>query len=123
VYNPPVPDRLSNAKMEQLGKRLVATGQPGADDLALLHGILADRSVQLEVAIARVRDELVLDPTSRVKNTGTILEKLRRQGGWTLGSMQDLAGMRLVGDFDRREQDVVVSQLCNMFADGARRPR
>ena len=123
VYNPPVTDRLSKAKMEQLGKRLVAGDRPAPGDVALLHEILLARSEQLEVAIARVRDELHLAPTSRVKNTGTILEKLRRQGGWTLASMQDLAGMRIVGDFDRRGQDEVVARLSALFGDEDRAPK
>jgi len=123
VYNPPVADRLSKAKMEQLGKRLVTGDQPDADDLALLHQILLARSEQLEVAIARVRTELKLAPTSRVKNTGTILEKLRRQGGWTLASMQDIAGMRIVGPFDRRGQDEIVAQLAGLFGDGTSAPK
>ena len=123
MYNPPVTDRLSNAQMEQLGKRLIASERPAAEDLDLLHEILLERSDQLERSIARVRDELGLSPSSRVKNTGTILEKLRRQGGWTLGSMQDLAGMRLVGSFDRRGQDVLVTSLCDLFAEEKRPPK
>jgi ppGpp synthetase/RelA/SpoT-type nucleotidyltranferase len=118
-----VADRLSNAKMEQLGKRLIAAAEPAPGDRALLQEILLSRSAQLEIAIARVRGELDLSPTSRVKNTGTILEKLRRQGGWTLASMQDLAGMRIVGELTRGGQDEVVSRLCEVFADGSRQPR
>jgi ppGpp synthetase/RelA/SpoT-type nucleotidyltranferase len=123
VYNPPVAGRLSNAKMEQLGKRLIATDRPAPEDLDLLHEILLERSDQLERSIARVHDELGLSPSSRVKNTGTILEKLRRQGGWTLASMQDLAGMRVVGSFDRRGRDDVVTRVCALFSAEERTPK
>jgi hypothetical protein len=118
-----VADPLSTAQLERLGKRLIAESPPAEADLQVLHELLAARSELLDRAIARVKDELGLDLTSRVKNTGTILEKLRRQGGWTLGSMQDVAGMRIVGDFDRRGQDVVVADLVRVFSDEERPPK
>jgi ppGpp synthetase/RelA/SpoT-type nucleotidyltranferase len=118
-----VADPLSTAQLERLGKRLIASDGPIDDDLQLLHRLLVVRSDLLKHAIARVRDGLGFAPTSRVKNTGTILEKLRRQGGWTLGGMQDLAGMRIVGEFDRRGQDAVVDQISVLFAGEARPPR
>ncbi|WP_051223506.1 hypothetical protein [Conexibacter woesei] len=116
-------DPLSTAQLERLGKRLIATTPPSDADLQVLHELLKARSELLEEAIWRVKDELALDLTSRVKNTGTILEKLRRQGGWTLGTMQDVAGMRIVGDFDRRGQDVVVDDLVRVFLGAERAPK
>jgi ppGpp synthetase/RelA/SpoT-type nucleotidyltranferase len=113
---------LSNAQIERLGKRLIAAEAPADEDLQLLHELLLARSEQLETAIGRVR-ALGLSPTSRVKNTGTILEKLRRQGGWALGGMQDLAGMRVVGEFDRNGQDDVVALLREAFVEDERRPK
>jgi ppGpp synthetase/RelA/SpoT-type nucleotidyltranferase len=118
-----VADPLSTAQLERLGKRLIAATPPSDADLQVLHELLEARSELLEEAIGRVKDELALDLTSRVKNTGTILEKLRRQGGWTLGSMQDIAGMRIVGDFDRRGQDVAVDALVRVFSDVGRAPK
>jgi ppGpp synthetase/RelA/SpoT-type nucleotidyltranferase len=82
----------------------------------VLRELLLERSNLLELAIARVRDQLRLAPTSRIKNTGTILEKPRRNGGSGLKSMQDLGGMRIVGEFDRRGQDDVVQRVCELFA-------
>ncbi len=58
-----------------------------------------------------------------IKNTGTILEKLRRSGGSGLKSMQDLGGMRIVGMFDRRGQDEVTEWVCVLFADEERAPK
>jgi hypothetical protein len=89
----------------------------------MLHALLLSRSSVLESAIARVRDQLRLSPTSRIKNTGTILEKLRRNGASSLKSMQDLAGMRIVGAFDRRGQDEVVKSVCELFAGETRAPK
>jgi ppGpp synthetase/RelA/SpoT-type nucleotidyltranferase len=118
-----VADPLSTAQLERLGKRLIAESPPAEADLQVLHELLAARSELLDGAIVRVKDQLGLDLTSRVKNTGTILEKLRRQGGWRLGSMQDVAGMRIVGDFDRRGQDDVVADLVRVFSDAERAPK
>jgi hypothetical protein len=114
---------LSKSQVERLGKRLVASDQPEDADLHLLHELLLSRSGALEVAIACVRDHLQLAPTSRIKNTGTILEKLRRNGGSGLKSMQDLAGMRIVGTFDRRGQDEIAQRVCVLFADEQRAPK
>lgn len=58
-----------------------------------------------------------------MKNTGTILEKLQRQGGSWLKSMQDIAGMRIVHAGDRNDQDALVRALVELFADEARAPK
>jgi len=74
-------------------------------------------------AVARVKERLGIVPTSRVKNTGTILEKLERFGGSWLKSIEDLAGMRIVGRFDRDGQDEVVAQLVALFEGDDRAPK
>ncbi len=77
----------------------------------------------LDQSADRVRNALGVAPTTRIKNTGTILEKLRRYGGSWLKSLHDLAGMRIVGDFDRAGQDALVAQLVEMFSSEERQPR
>jgi Region found in RelA / SpoT proteins len=114
---------LSKSQIERLGQRLVHADAPAETDLLVLRELLLERSNLLELAIARVRDQLRLAPTSRIKNTGTILEKLRRNGGSGLKSMQDLGGMRIVGPFDRDGQDVVVQRVCALFAGEVRAPK
>ena len=116
-------DPLSKSRIERLGQRLVGADAPADADLQVLRELLLARSNALEVAIARVRGDLQLAPTSRIKNTGTILDKLRRSGGSGLKSMQDLAGMRVVGTFDRRGQDEVVARVRDLFAGEARKPK
>ena len=81
------------------------------------------RSGQLDRAEARLASEIGIVPTSRVKNTETLLDKLRRGGGSGLKSVQDLAGMRIVGGFDRRGQDDLVKQIVALFDDGSRVPK
>jgi len=118
-----VSEPLSKSQIERLGVRLTKDGRPADADLELLHDMLADYSEVLSEAIIRVRDGLGVAPTSRIKNTGTILEKLDRHGGSWLKSLQDLAGMRIVGEFDRAGQDALVDQLVELFADEVRKPK
>jgi ppGpp synthetase/RelA/SpoT-type nucleotidyltranferase len=114
---------LSRSQIERLGSRLVGKTEPAEEDLELLRQLLLARSDTLDRAEARVRRELDIKPTSRVKNTETIREKLRRSGGSGLKSMQDLAGMRIVGDFGRMGQDQQVEQLVALFAECERFPK
>ena len=96
---------------------------PTAADLELLHEVLGVYSEVLAVAVERVRDGIGISPTSRIKNTGTILEKLHRCGGHWLKSIQDLAGMRIVVRTDRRGQDAIVRQLVEVFGEDPRPPK
>src|SRR6478736_3180945 len=118
-----MPAALSKSQIDKLGLRLVDEDGPLDEDLVLLHQLLLDRSVQLDRAETRLREAIGAAPTSRMKNTETILEKLRRSGGSGLKSIQDLAGMRIVGDFDRRGQDELIEQIVTLFADGDRPPK
>ena len=88
----------------------------------MLHDLLAHYDAVLEVAVIAVKDKLGLQATSRVKNTGTILEKLQRHGGSWLKSMQDIAGLRIVGDWTRSEQDARVAEIVQLFSTGSGRP-
>jgi ppGpp synthetase/RelA/SpoT-type nucleotidyltranferase len=103
--------------------RLISSSPPPADDLAALHELLEDYGDALEEAVAIVHDRTSITPTSRVKNTGTILEKLDRYGGSWLKSIQDIAGMRIVASPDRDHQDELVGQLTELFTRGRSSPR
>jgi ppGpp synthetase/RelA/SpoT-type nucleotidyltranferase len=114
---------LSNSQIERLGVRLIQAQAPADEDLQLLHQLLAADSVVLGQAVERVRERLGVSPTSRIKNTGTILEKLHRYGGSWLKSIQDLAGMRIVDSATRTEQDALAAQLVDLFSDEYRPPK
>jgi ppGpp synthetase/RelA/SpoT-type nucleotidyltranferase len=58
-----------------------------------------------------------LKGTSRLKTTSTIIEKLRRQTDMNLARMQDIAGVRLVIDGNRLDQDRVVARILELFPD------
>lgn len=76
-----VPLPLTKSQIERWGLRLVETSEPAAADIQTLHEVLRAYAVVLDEAGARVRDATEFAPTLRVKNTGTILEKLHRHGG------------------------------------------
>lgn len=114
---------MTKSQQERLGVRLIASPAPADDNLAALHELLTFYGAILETTSERIRSGLDIRTTSRLKNTGTILEKLRRSGGATLKSMQDLAGMRIVGGPDRREQDETVSRVVELFQDEVREPK
>lgn len=116
---------LTKSQVERLGNRLVSSTPPAADDVAALHGLLLTYDRALSHAVGIVRSSLRLTPTSRIKSTGTILEKLDRYGGSWLKSIHDLAGMRIVGEFDRTAQDATVETIVGLFdrGRGSRRPK
>ncbi|NJQ03558.1 RelA/SpoT domain-containing protein [Streptomyces zingiberis] len=113
---------FSKSQVIRLGERLVKANEPSDEDLAALSDLLIAYDDTLASALEIVRD-LGFDPTSRVKNTGTILEKLARHGGSWLKSMQDLAGMRIVLDGTRTAQDEAVRLIVEAFASAEREPK
>lgn len=118
-----MPLPFSKSQIERLGTRLVSRSEPAPEDLEALHALLSAYGEVLEDAVATVRETTGGAPTARVKNTGTILEKLERLGGSWLKSIDDLAGMRIVGEFDRNGQDELVAELTKLFADAPRPPK
>ncbi|WP_327301993.1 hypothetical protein [Streptomyces albidoflavus] len=109
-----MPLPFNKSQITRLGERLVKASEPSDDDLSSLSELLLAYDDTLAVSLEVVRD-LGFDPTSRVKNTGTILEKLVRHGGSWLKSIQDLAGMRIVLDGDRTAQDDAVDAIVQAF--------
>ena len=101
----------------------MATDPPEQADVEALHAVLSAYSPVLASAADTVATELGLVVASRLKNTGTIIEKLRRNGGHTLKTIQDLAGLRVVVDGGLVDQDRVVKSLVAIFCDAAREPR
>jgi ppGpp synthetase/RelA/SpoT-type nucleotidyltranferase len=114
---------MTKTQIERLGIRLASSDSPRQADLDCLHLLLASYDEVLNQSIPRVRDGLNVSPSSRIKNTGTILEKLERYGGSWLKSIQDLAGMRIVGSLDRPTQDNLVKGLVDLFSDETRQPK
>jgi ppGpp synthetase/RelA/SpoT-type nucleotidyltranferase len=96
---------------------------PDDSDLARLRELLVAYRTVLDRAVSVVGEDFDLQPTARIKNRGTVLEKLQRQGGSWLKSIYDVAGMRIVLPFGRRDQDALVERLVARFADGHHPPK
>jgi ppGpp synthetase/RelA/SpoT-type nucleotidyltranferase len=121
----------SRSALDKLGERLCAE-QVAEDDMDLLSDILVcydECLARAEVRIRQVVDGFASDEgesvalTTRVKTTGTIREKLKREHGMGLKGMRDIAGVRVSGQFTRRRQDRLRDLLMREFAGGTRPPR
>jgi ppGpp synthetase/RelA/SpoT-type nucleotidyltranferase len=117
-----MPLPLTKSQIERLGKRLAVADTPADSDLTLLRELLLAHDDVLTKALDIVRDA-GFSPTDRLKNTGTIVEKLRRHGGSFLKIIQDIAGMRIADLESRSAQDTAVSMLVGLFSEGTRPPQ
>lgn len=104
---------ISKSKLDKLGTRL-AEEPVTAEDLVLLSEVMRAYQSTLDNVVRELRS-LNLEPTSRVKTTGVLLEKLRRERGMSLSRVQDLAGARIVIDGGRDDQDDVKTEIVRHF--------
>lgn len=113
---------VSKSQIDKLGDRL-RKGTPREGDDEMLFALLESRRQVLSAVVERLRtiqlpDGTRLEPSSRVKTIGTLLEKLQREKGG-LSSINDLVGARVVVGESRRIQDMVRDRLLQEFP-GAR---
>ncbi len=108
--------------MDKLGKRLAASGRIDANDRALFGNVLDYYETVLESTCA-VLYENGFSPTSRVKTTTTLAEKLAREHGIQLSRINDIAGARIVVRGGRVAQDRAFEKIVELFeAPGLRPP-
>lgn len=112
---------ISRNQLDKLGDRLAADGGPSDSDLGLLLDVLSAYQAALREVQVRL-GHLGYQPTTRVKTTAVLIDKLRREHS-RLSSVQDIAGARIVSDCDRTEQDEIVRAVVAIFGDGTRPPR
>ncbi len=106
---------LSRSRIDQLGRRLRGS-DPTVEDLTLLEQVRSLYERPLTEVITVLLD-LGLEPGSRPKTTGTIIDKLRRMPGLELSRMQDLVGARVVAEMTRGEQDRIVERIKARFVN------
>lgn len=110
-------ERLSRSEVDALGERLAAGPLVPADRNALDCLLLSYGEV-LDDVEQRLREGLHPSITahlaSRVKTTGSIVEKLQR-GVVGLATMHDVAGARIVVDVCRSTQDGLATSLAELF--------
>lgn len=112
---------FSKSQIVRLGERLICD-PPAEEDLDSLNLLLLAYDEVLETSMDVVRG-LGFAPSGRIKNTGTILEKLHRHGGSWLKSIQDLAGMRVIVRGSRREQDEALARIADAFQTQPKDPK
>jgi ppGpp synthetase/RelA/SpoT-type nucleotidyltranferase len=112
---------ISRSQLDRLGDRL-ASEEPSEADYALLGTVLA----AYDVALAEVQaalEQLGLVVTGRLKTTGTLIEKLRREQSMKLKGVQDVAGCRIIQEGTRLDQDEAVAVVVSSFAHADKPPR
>jgi ppGpp synthetase/RelA/SpoT-type nucleotidyltranferase len=83
--------------------------------------VLAAYGEGLAAVEARLRS-LGFAVTTRLKTTGTLIDKLRREHGMKLKSVQDIAGARIIVRGSRRDQDEAVARVVATFAAAPKPP-
>ena len=122
--------KLSSSQIRKLGERLRKNLVISDEDLKELANFRANHVDPLTNVFKELRELLVkenvrFEYSGRIKNTATIIEKLRRRdkgtgGRANLHSIQDIAGIRVVlSNSDLSTQDHLVNVIrdSNMFAN------
>ena len=106
---------MSKTQIDKLGDRLKAD-KLTEPDLRLLSDYRLSFAACHETVIAKLRDDLGLEPTGRPsKTTPSIVDKLRRES-IRLSQVQDIAGCRLIVR-DIKEQEHIVVRVASLFDD------
>jgi hypothetical protein len=112
---------FSGKELRRLGRRLAQPGLISDEDYEMLARVAEAYQAVLDKVEEKLQ-ELGYQATTRVKTTGTLIDKLRRTPHLSLGGIHDVAGARIVLDGGRREQDQVAERIMTMFADCPRAP-
>ncbi|MEV4638133.1 hypothetical protein AB0J80_12360 [Actinoplanes sp. NPDC049548] len=108
---------ISKKQLDKLGDRLRDAASPAAEDFELLEQVLGAYDEALQCVRTRLL-ELGFEPTVRLKTTGTIVDKLRRDRSSSLKTIQDLAGARIVLAGTLRTQDAAAQTIMESYAAG-----
>lgn len=119
-----MPPSVSRSQIDALGLRLVKADVPAGPDLDALARLQDEYMRPLEETGRVLRDELGegghiqfrsvdLTMSNRLKTTGPILDKLRRNT--KLSRMQDIVGFRIVGNLTLVQQDQLVRKIAAAF--------
>lgn len=109
---------ISRNQLDKLGDRLRDSEVPVDDDLELLQQVLAAYDEVLQAVRQRLTG-LRLKPTVRLKTTGTLVDKLRRDRTSSLKTVHDLAGARVVVQGTINDQNAVRDRIVQHFSKDA----
>lgn len=108
-----MPLPMSKSALDRLGNRLAQSGTVADSDLNELANVVSAYQDQLNEVEQLLRDQGYA-ATTRVKTTGTLVEKLQREHGMRLSQVQDLAGARITLS-DREAQEAARADLVALF--------
>lgn len=107
------------SQANRLGHRLRHSGLADPADRGRLEGLLEDCFAVLVDAQSVMQAELPdISFTPRLKTVDTILDKLSREPAMALSRMRDIAGIRIVEEMNRAEQDVLVRRVRDALGSG-----
>lgn len=109
-----VPMGHSKGAVLELSERLRRSDVPARSDLEMLGEVLIDWDEAREEA-ARQLNELDLVPTTRLKTSDTIIDKLKRQPELHLLNIRDLAGARIVQRMTLDQQDELAEAIAALW--------
>jgi Region found in RelA / SpoT proteins len=115
-----MPRPISGSQLDKLGKRLAQPGPISDEDYELLARVAQIYQVLADKVQERLQ-RLGFEATTRVKTTGTLVDKLRRTH-LSLKDIQDLAGARIVIDGGRLDQDRAVRRIVQAFRECPKPP-
>ena len=116
-----MPRPISGKQLGKLGRRLAQPVPISDADYEMLTRVAEAYQAVLDKVEERLQ-QLGFEATTRVKTTGTLVEKLRRTPQLPLGSIHDVAGARIVIDGGRWEQDQAAGRIMAAFADCPKPP-
>lgn len=122
-YDRTVHRPASRTQLDKLGKRLAEHGCVPEVDQTIFRQFLDFYQSVLDTVCDELRS-IGLAPTSRVKTTGTLIEKLQREKIIQLSRVNDFAGARVVlSDGGLLEQDRCVQSVVRLFGSDDRLPQ
>jgi len=104
---------MTRSQIDRLGERL-RTGPITDELLAQLQEFRGRYAGPMLAVQSMLANRLGLEATARLKTVNTTVEKLRR-AKTRLSRMQDIGGVRLVGDWTLHGQDAIVTQIVELF--------
>lgn len=108
----------SKTQIDKLGNRLRKADEPADDDLAGYQDMCERYEPALQVVVEAIVAQGFIVTTRFPKTAGTLIEKLKRDRS-RLSTVHDVAGVRVVVDGDRDDQDDAARAIIDELGDQA----
>ncbi|MEK7410444.1 MAG: hypothetical protein AAB327_03525 [Actinomycetota bacterium] len=110
--------QISKGRIDRLGNS-IRDGTLSAEDVEILHEMRSRWDIadfQLRLELLNIFEQTEFEVTSRIKNMGTLREKLLRTN-LRLSEIRDVVGCRVVVGGGLELQDGVVERICRVIGD------